>query len=170
MNTEITSAADSLELEFVSLNDQFTGSIPEREAAWRLAEVKLKKMASALFFHGARYDGAKARLKRMAEVALAAGMPPARIIAAVKAAADEAGVTASTLSKALVAAGLRQRAERSDKGEKRGDGAAPESAAPTSGGPVDPARIEAACMSMLSALPADERRAMVARLATWAAA
>jgi hypothetical protein len=155
---------NTLELEIIAFDSTASG----KENAWLIAEAKIRQMASAVFFHGARLDGAKARLRKMAETALAAGMPAERIIAAVKAAAQEAGVTASTLSKALVAAGLRQRAERSDKGEKRGDGAAPESAA--SGGPVDPARIEASCMSMLAALPAEDRRAIVARLATWAAA
>ncbi len=169
MNSQENSSIIAVEAEFISLNDAVFNSIPEREAAWRLAEAKIRQMASAVFFHGGRLDGAKARLKKMAETAIAAGMPPERIIAAVKAAAQEARVTASTLSKALVAAGLRQRAERSDKGEKRNDGAAPADAT-ASGGPVDPARIEASCMAMLSALPPDERRAMLARLAAWAAA
>jgi hypothetical protein len=76
------------------------------------------------------------------------------IIAFVEAEGRDMGASASTISRVLLDANLRRRAERTDCGMRK---------------PKDPAIVEAEVKSLLSSCSKGERVAILARLTRWAA-
>lgn len=99
-------------------------------------------------------------LREAVAEARAMNVPERDILTMIKAAGKAAGISSSSISRALISAGLRQRAERSDSGES-GEGEKE---------PLTAEKAEQSIKAILSGLPPVERAATAARIAAWAAA
>ncbi len=97
----------------------------------------------------------RVRLAAIVKAKKEEGCSDDHIIAAVTEAGRAIGADASTISRVLLAAGIRQRAERIDCGMQK---------------PKDLTKVEAEVKSLLSRCSRAERVAILARLTIWAAA
>ena len=131
-----------------------TECITAISAEFDKALAGIEKSAVALFKLEVKASTARGKLAELAKAALAAGVPQSRIVETIKRAGEEHGATASTLSRALLDCGIRQRGERSDKGEEKAA--------------KDPVKAEKAIKAILSGFSAEERIGMAQRVALWA--